>query len=122
VVRLTEEEARARLSEAGFEVGATEDYSERVPAGSVISQDPPRGTLLQPGNTVAIVVSLGPPEFAMPSVVGMGREAAVDRLQGLGLIVDVAIVPGQEGVTVVYQEPAAGTIVRVGDTVSIYVA
>jgi serine/threonine-protein kinase len=89
----------------------------------VIAQDPRQGTDLQPGTTVAIVVSLGPPTFEMPSVVGMSQAAAVAALQDLGLRVDVSIVPGHEdGTIVVFQRPAAGTIVRAGDLVEIFVA
>jgi serine/threonine-protein kinase len=120
VTKMTEDEARAVLAEAGFEVVATEDYSEKIPAGSVISQDPPRGTDLQPGNTVAIVVSLGPPVFTMPDVVGMSREQAVATLEGLGAVVHVVLVL-PPGATVVYQDPAAGATVHVGDVVEIYV-
>ena len=71
---------------------------------------------------MSIVVSKGPPEFAMPSVVGMTRDAAVDKLTSLGLRVDASIVPGHPGARVVFQEPAAGTTVRAGDLVHIYVA
>jgi beta-lactam-binding protein with PASTA domain len=120
VTRLTEEEARTTLMAEGFVVSSTEEFSDRVPRGRVISQDPPRGTEVQPGRTVTIVVSLGPPVFTMPDVVGMSREAAMDRLAGLGAEVDVVLVlpPGS---TVVYQEPAAGSTVRIGETVTIYV-
>jgi beta-lactam-binding protein with PASTA domain len=58
----------------------------------------------------------------MPNVVGMARDAAVARLTELGLIVDVAIVPGYGGSRVVFQEPATGTIVHAGDLVKIFVA
>ncbi len=87
----------------------------------MISQDPPRGTELQPGNTVAIVVSLGPPEFPMPNVVGMSRDAAVQRLTDLGLLVDVVLVRAP-GSTVVFQKPVVGATVHAGDVVRIYVA
>jgi eukaryotic-like serine/threonine-protein kinase len=120
VTKMTEDEARALLADAGFEVSASEDHSDRVPSGVVISQDPPKGTELQPGNTVAIVVSLGPPVFTMPDVVGMSREEAVATLQALGAEVRVVLVL-QPGTTVVYQEPAAGATVHVGDVVEIYV-
>jgi serine/threonine-protein kinase len=120
VTRMTEDEARAALAEAGFEVTATEEYSDQVPAGAVISQDPPKGTELQPGNTVAIVVSLGPPVFTMPDVVGMSREEAVATLERLGAVVNVVLVL-PPGATVIYQEPAPGTTVHVGDVVEIYV-
>jgi serine/threonine-protein kinase len=120
---LTQDEAIAVLESAGFVVGVTEEHSETEPRGGVISQDPRQGTELQPGNTVAIVVSLGPPTFEMPNVVGMTQQAAVTALQDLGLIVEVSLVPGHEdGTIVVFQRPGAGTIVRAGDVVEIFVA
>jgi serine/threonine-protein kinase len=121
VTRLTEEEAVAVLEAAGFVPSVQSDYSERVPAGEVISQDPPKRTELQPGNAVTIVVSLGPPVFTMPDVVGLARDQAVARLRELGAVVDVVLVR-QPGTTVVYQEPGVGATVHVGDTVEIYVA
>ncbi|HZD18963.1 MAG TPA: Stk1 family PASTA domain-containing Ser/Thr kinase, partial [Actinomycetota bacterium] len=122
VVGLTEEQAVSTLTTRGFLVDVGEKFSDEVPRGEVVSQDPPKGTRLQPGETVTLVVSKGPRQFEMPSVVGMGRDAAVAKLTALGLKVDVAIVPGQDGATVVYQEPAAGAVVKAGDLVHIYVA
>jgi serine/threonine-protein kinase len=122
VIGLSKDQATSVLQTAGFLVAIEEDFSERAPRGEVISQDPAKGTELQPGQTVTIVVSRGPPEFPMPNVVGMSRDAAVARISSLGLRVDVAIVPGQEGSRVVFQEPATGTIVHAGDLVHIYVA
>jgi len=52
----------------------------------------------------------------------MGRDEAVAKLRSLGLLVDVAIVPGHGGSRVVFQEPASGTTVHAGDLVHIYVA
>jgi eukaryotic-like serine/threonine-protein kinase len=122
VVGVEQSEATVALEDEGFLVSVSEEFSERVDKGVVISQTPSHGTEYQPGNSVSIVVSKGPPEFAMPTVVGMSRDGAVDKLRGLGLLVDVSIVPGHAGARVVFQEPAAGTIVRAGDLVHIYVA
>jgi serine/threonine-protein kinase len=121
VIRMAQEDAEAALSDAGFEVSVTQDFSDTIPRGSVISQDPPRGTDLQPGNTVAIVVSLGPPEFPMPSVVGMSKKDAEQRLTDLGLTVDVVLVR-PPGTNVILQGPAVGATVHAGDVVQIYVA
>jgi serine/threonine-protein kinase len=121
VTRMTEEDATRILTDAGFLVAVEEDVSETVPRGEVISQDPPKGTDLQPGNTVTIVVSKGPPAFPMPDVSGMDKNAAVARLTDLGLAVDVVIVRAP-GTKVVYQDPAVGATVHPGDVVHIYVA
>jgi serine/threonine-protein kinase len=122
VVGLAQDEAVAVLESQGFVVDVQEKFSDRVEKGAVISQAPEKGADLQPGETVTIVVSMGPPEFPMPNVVGMERDPAVAKLRSLGLLVDVAIVPGHGGSRVVFQEPASGTTVRAGDLVHIYVA
>ena len=122
VVGLEQSAATAALEAAGFVVNVDEEFSDRVDRGVVISQTPARGTELQPGDDATIVVSKGPPEFAMPSVVGMSRDDAVAKLRSLELLVDVSIVPGHPGARVVFQEPAAGTTVRAGDLVHVYVA
>jgi serine/threonine-protein kinase len=122
VVGLQQDEAVAVLQSQGFVVDVQEEFSDKDEKGTVISQTPEKGTDLQPGKTVTIVVSKGPPEFPMPNVVGMGRDEAVAKLRSLGLLVDVAIVPGHGGSRVVFQEPASGTTVHAGDLVHIYVA
>ena len=122
VVGLEQSAATAALEAAGFVVNVDEEFSDKIERGVVISQTPARGTELQPGSDATIVVSKGPPEFAMPSVVGMSRDDAVAKLRSLELLVDVSIVPGHPGARVVFQEPAAGTTVRAGDLVHVYVA
>ena len=122
VVGLAEDRATERLQAAGFLAASDGEYSRRVDEGKVISQEPSSDSELQPGSTVSIVVSLGPPEFPMPNVVGMSQDAAVDRLRDLGLIVEVTIVPGESGNLVIFQRPATGITVEVGDTVEIFVA
>jgi eukaryotic-like serine/threonine-protein kinase len=122
VIGLRQGEAVAVLESQGFVVDVEGEFSDRVDKGAVISQSPAKGADLQPGKTVTIVVSKGPPEFPMPNVVGMERDAAVAQLRSLGLLVEVSIVPGHGGTRVVFQEPASGTTVRAGDLVHVYVA
>jgi eukaryotic-like serine/threonine-protein kinase len=122
VVGLRQGEAVAVLESQGFVVDVHEEFSDQVTKGAVISQSPAKGADLQPGKTVTIVVSKGPPVFPMPNVVGMERDAAVAQLRSLGLLVEVSIVPGHGGTKVVFQEPASGTTVRAGDLVHVYVA
>jgi serine/threonine-protein kinase len=119
----SQEQATSLLQTAGFHVEVDEKYSDEVEAGDVISQSPAKGTKLQPGQTVTIVVSLGPPQFPIPSLVGMGRDAAIDRIRSLGLVPEVIELPGAVGdLTVASQLPIGGTVVRVGTTITIYVA
>jgi beta-lactam-binding protein with PASTA domain len=68
-----------------------------------------------------VFVSKGPKTFPMPNVVGMTKEAALAELQAMGLVVDVVVIPQSSGDMVVLQAPSAGTTVRQGDHVRIYV-
>jgi serine/threonine-protein kinase len=114
-------DARRTLEALGFDVEVTEDFSTDVPRGQVISTDPQTGQRAPKGSTVTLFVSKGPKTFAMPNVVGMQREAAVRRLEALGLSVKVVEIPGTEGDQVVYQDPDRGETVEQGQQVTIYV-
>ena len=59
---MTFEEAKAALSGVGLLMRTTgQQRSEVVPEGSVLSQDAPPGFKAQPGATVAVTLSSGPP-------------------------------------------------------------
>jgi eukaryotic-like serine/threonine-protein kinase len=108
VVRLTEEDARERLEDEGFEVTARRAPSE-APEGTVFEQDPAGGTELEEGEAVAIGVSSGPAAVDVPNVVGLPFEQAQERLEEAGLRARRFNVFSEEppGV-VVAQDPAAG--------------
>ncbi len=122
VIGETRETAESLLG-ASWVVHVDEKYSDEVERGYVISQTPDPRTELQPGETVTIVVSLGPREFELPSFVGMTKDAAIAKIRSLGLIPQAVEFPGAVGeLTVASQVPVAGSIVRAGDRITIYVA
>jgi beta-lactam-binding protein with PASTA domain len=122
LVGRTEEEAGALVTGAGLALRVTEEFSDTVPRGNVISQAPKAQTIVRKGDTVSIVLSMGPRTFAMPNVVGMSRDEAVARLRGLGLVVREIQLPGTTGDRVVYTKPKAGATVQSGQEVRIYLA
>jgi eukaryotic-like serine/threonine-protein kinase len=64
-------------------------YSDHVPEGRVLSQDPPTGVLYR-GDPVHLVVSKGPELVQIPGDLrAMGVAAATQLLQGLGFHVEV---------------------------------
>lgn len=85
--------AQSALNKAGLKGSATEDYSDSVATGNVISQDTSAGTKVAKGTTVNYVVSKGkkPDErITVPSgIVGMEEELAVEKLEGMGFTTDV---------------------------------
>ena len=118
----SEDGAASTLGTLGLKVGVTEEFSATVEEGFVIGQSPAPGSTLHEGDTVTIVVSKGPKQFAMPDVVGKTRAEAVAQLEGLGLIVREVEVPHSAGDQVVSQKPDPGTTVEQGQQVTVYVA
>ncbi|MFM7064363.1 MAG: Stk1 family PASTA domain-containing Ser/Thr kinase, partial [Actinomycetes bacterium] len=59
VIGLTKDEATSQLNELGFKVLATEEPSDTIEAGRVLSQNPGPGTKLDKAETVKIAVSTG---------------------------------------------------------------
>jgi beta-lactam-binding protein with PASTA domain len=91
--------------------------SSGVPAGDVISLNPPSGTPVAYGSTVTVTVSTGPPTTVVPGVQGDTVTQATTALQNDGLV--VAGVSGNPNGTVAGTQPAQGTTVPTGSNVTI---
>ena len=121
VVGMAQAEAEAAIAGANLTVGTiTQEYSDTVPAGDVISQDPVGGTSVVINSAVDLVVSLGCLKVMVPSVVGMTEAEALSAITDAGLVIDITYeVTGQPKGYVVSQSPLAdeegceGTIVSV---------
>ena len=115
VVDQTEERARAALAKAGFKVNVEQDYSDTVPEGSVIRQDPSARASVAKFSTVNLVVSRGPRLVTLPQIRnGTPVALAQDRLERLHLKVRIKRAFGGFLGTVVGMDPAAGTQVPEG--------
>ncbi|GAA2247340.1 Stk1 family PASTA domain-containing Ser/Thr kinase [Rarobacter faecitabidus] len=68
---------------------ADSQYSDTVPRGSVISQDPVAGTSGHVLDTVTVVVSRGPELVVVPDVRGLSEDGAVTELLNAGLKFEV---------------------------------
>jgi serine/threonine-protein kinase len=123
---LTLEEAKNELNRAEMALGTiTEQFDEVVPAGVVLAQEPVSGTAARRGTPVSLTVSKGPQPIAVPSVVGLDEDDAVEAIEAAGLTAVVAKdevndrnVP--KG-AVAAQSPATGTLTR-GGTVTLTVS
>lgn len=80
--------AKKELEDAGFEVTSTEENSDTVPAGMVITQAPSSGTAFK-GAKIKLVTSLGPVMVKVPDVRLKSRADAEQLLKGLGFKVKV---------------------------------
>ena len=120
----SQEVAEAELERRGFIVDVDTRNADE-PEGTVIGQDPGPGSELLRGDAVTIIVSTGAGSVLVPSVEGQPRDAATATLTGRGLDVNI-VEQGTEDEgdddRVLDQAPGAGTRVRQGDTVTIFVA
>jgi serine/threonine-protein kinase len=120
----TERDAVAELNELGLLFTIDEEYSDSVEDGLVIRTDPEANTELQSGDTVLLVISLGPAPVEVPNLLGLTPGQAEDILADLGLELSVASStqpvadPGQNGL-VVSQVPSVGATVFPGDIVTV---
>ena len=113
------DDVRAELEAAGLVVTSTEEFSTEFAEGLVVSTAPGKGERVPVGSTVALVVSKGPPPVEMPYLIDMKRDDAVYTLQQLGLNVEINEPPFTPLNRVISQDPAAGTLIPAGSTVTI---
>lgn len=113
------EEARALLEADGLVVTVKEDYSSEYAADLVISSTPGKGEKVNVGSTVELLVSKGPPPVEVPYLVDMLKQDAIDTLVYLGFNVDVNEPPITPLGRVISQDPAGGTLLPYGSTVTI---
>jgi beta-lactam-binding protein with PASTA domain/serine/threonine protein kinase len=114
------DDAQRVLEKRGLKVEVSHEYSDTVAEGDVISQQPQDGTLFK-GDTVNLVVSLGPQLIEVPDVVASGVDDATQTLQDAGFVVQVSNAPGYIGLGYVFSmDPGAGTELPKGSTVTIY--
>ncbi len=125
LIRQTEDQARSLVTARKLVLEVHQVTNATVPKGLVIDQDPQDGVLVTVGSTVRVSVSTGPGQAAVPSVVGLARDAAVTaiKLAGFGepLVVPVDD-PAQAKDVVISSDPTPGTVVPFTQPISIKVA
>ena len=103
---------------------STEDWSETVPKGAVISQKPAAGTPVKRGAVVEVVVSRGRRPITVPDVRGLPLDEAKAKLTAAGLDVARGDDVNHDTVPtghVVSQKPTKGTLFR-GDEVTLVIS
>lgn len=111
-------QAQAQLQAAGFSTTVQQAFDEQVPAGTVLDQSP-QG-IAGRGATVTLTVSKGPDLQVVPQLLNTSRTDAEAQLSALGLTTQVILLPAGPG-TVRRIDPGAGTRVRKGTSVTLFV-
>lgn len=117
---MTRQDADKALSAAGLQASPSEEFSDTVDKGRIISQKPEASAQAYRGDTVSYVVSKGPQMVAVPNVRGKSMSEAEATLKSLGLqVTKRRRLLGIDPYNVYDQSPSAGTKVRVGSTVTL---
>jgi serine/threonine protein kinase/beta-lactam-binding protein with PASTA domain len=129
VLGTTFPQAAHDLQQAGYKVikQPAPEFSESIPRDRVVNTDPGPNARVPRGRTVTVVLSAGPERFRLPKDVANKTPDQV-RSQLASIPVKVAADPASEYSETVLAgrvtriSPAAGTAVRRGDEVKIYVS
>ncbi|MRF37392.1 Stk1 family PASTA domain-containing Ser/Thr kinase [Staphylococcus sp. KY49P] len=82
----TEKEADHILKENKLQMGkTTREYSDKYPENKIIKTNPEKGERLEQNSKVDIVMSKGPQLAEMPSLYGMSKSEAINKLEDLGI-------------------------------------
>ena len=103
----------------------TEEYSDTVPAGQIMTQEPAADTVLKAGETIRLVVSKGPQMAEMPNIIGFTQDSAVKELEARGLVASCFMVVNDGSYAsgcVVRTSEEPGTKVEVGTVITVYIA
>ena len=127
VVGFTLNAANKAIVSAGFTANITEDWSEDIPEGVIISQDPLGEDKAPDGSTITIVVSKGPAKdlAVVPSLLGKTEAEALQILSSKGFTEgEVSEIYNEiygEGY-ICYQSPAGGLEAEAGSSVDFFIS
>jgi serine/threonine-protein kinase len=124
VVSRTQAVAVSMIKKAGFSQGSiTWTHSHTVPEGEVVSQSPTARLSLWKGTKISLVISLGPPDVRVPSVVGETKAAAQAALSAEHLTyTETAEYSETVNAGDVISQAMAGEIVQPGTAVAMVIS
>ncbi|MDT3437988.1 Stk1 family PASTA domain-containing Ser/Thr kinase [Pseudofrankia sp. BMG5.37] len=123
---LTKTDAEAELRSGGLKwTYGTPVHSSTVPKDKVADYSPSGSTKVNPGDTVTIILSLGPEQVAIPNLKGQSQAAAQAKLQSMNLgFAGLRQQPSDdvEKDKIIGTDPQAGTKVDPGTQVTLLVS
>jgi len=114
-------DATKDLQAAGLKVTSSEEYSDSVAKGKVISQSPQGDVYVDAGSTVKLVVSKGEEVIIVPDVTDMMESDARAELTSKGLKAEVVYIDSPDDGIVLTQSPLPNASAHRGDTITLTV-
>jgi len=100
-------------------------YNESVDAGKIIEQKPESGRKLAEGESITVTISRGAKTFSLPDYENMEARQAKIELERLGILCVEGTPEFNDEIAagnILRTEPAAGTTLMAGDTVTLFVS
>jgi serine/threonine-protein kinase len=110
-----EDVAHKKLSDLGLQMTVeSPQTSTTIAKGCVLSVHPGTGSMVPKGGIVQVVISLGPPVYTVPDLVGLSLAEARSKVRDAHLQIDLeGSAGGNDQDVVASQTPAAGSQVTV---------
>jgi eukaryotic-like serine/threonine-protein kinase len=124
VVNFDAAQARKVILAAGLSIGREDSVQSSLEEGVVVQTRPGGGLARDAGTAVDLVLSSGPPQTGVPSVIGMSLDDARQVVQRVGLTIGglrVSASQGPNGV-VLEQSPSAGSRLVRGSRVDLVIS
>ncbi len=119
----SQQDAASTLNQMGYTVKTITDNSATVPLGSVISQDPTPGSIIDRSQPVTLTISIGPHRYILGDFRNTDAAAVQKQLTTLGLKVTIQQQQNAAPVgAVIDQNPPARSTVSEGDSVTLIVS
>ncbi|MEG1271120.1 MAG: PASTA domain-containing protein [Ruthenibacterium sp.] len=123
-IGMSEKEVKANPEFANFNIEYVSAFAEDIKAGQIFSQAPKPPKQVKENAHITVRVSMGKHKVMVPGVIGLLREDAETKLREneLSVLIKVEendIMPAE---TVLRTDPAAGTTLEAGSTISVYIA
>lgn len=123
----TWEQAEAKLKEYDLIPTREDIFSNEIAVGSVVSTNPPKETMLKPGDSVTVYVSKGPEitQSAVPKLIGKTTIEAEGLLSEVGLVLGTITKETSEAYDegkITFQDTTAGELVNKGTKINITVS
>ncbi|MFC8681774.1 Stk1 family PASTA domain-containing Ser/Thr kinase [Microbacterium ureisolvens] len=122
---MTYERANEALADADLRAIRIDEENTDVAAGNVIRTDPAAGTSVAPDEQVRVYVSTGQQMSTVPTLTGLGQDAATAAITGAGLQLGTITPQNDKDLaagTVISSDPVEGSSVATGTMINLVVA
>ena len=122
-------EAENELESAGFTVATEtkEATSDKIEEGNVVKTSPAAGRTVKEGSTITLYVSIGEGGYILEDLTGKNyieEKAILEKMYNLYVEViedEIDDINKYEKGTIISTEPAAGTLLKEGDTIKLHI-